>query len=303
MTAEWTPERTVSPGRAAELVGGQFAALRGAPVRELATGWDNTVFLVGGLWVFRFPRREVAVPGVRREIAVLPRLAPRLPLPVPVPELVGRPADGYPWPFWGARMIHGRELAESGLPAAERGGAAAGLGEFLRVLHDPSLVAEAPELPRDPMRRGDPAVRAPMARERLGRLAREGIWRPDPRVERLLADGERLGPSGEAFTVVHGDLHVRHLLVGEDSRAAGVIDWGDLCLADPAVDLSLAYGGFEGPSRTALLSAYGPVGGGRELRARVLAVFLGAILAEYAASTGRERLLAEALAAIGRAVT
>jgi aminoglycoside phosphotransferase (APT) family kinase protein len=38
----------------------------------------------------------------------------------------------------------------------------------------------------------------------------------------------------------HGDLHVRHLLVDGDGSAAGVIDWGDLCLADAAVDLSIA---------------------------------------------------------------
>jgi hypothetical protein len=28
-------------------------------------------------------------------------IAGRLPLPIPVPDLVGEPADGYPWPFWG----------------------------------------------------------------------------------------------------------------------------------------------------------------------------------------------------------
>jgi aminoglycoside phosphotransferase (APT) family kinase protein len=301
--AEWAPEHAVSQREAADLIGGQFAELRGAPVRALATGWDNTVFLVGGRWVFRFPRRAIALPGVRREIAALPRLAPRLPLAVPVPELVGRPSGGYPWPFWGARLIPGAELAESGVPGSARVAAATGLGEFLRALHDPRLVPlNGTELPGDPMRRAEPAVRAPRARERLARLARAGAWRPDPRFERLFGEGERLGPPAGALVVVHGDLHVRHLLVDTGARAAGVIDWGDLCLADPAVDLSLAYAGFAGPARTALLSAYGPVDAEREVRARVLAVELCAILADYAAATRRERLLAETLAGIGRAV-
>jgi aminoglycoside phosphotransferase (APT) family kinase protein len=121
-------------------------------------------------------------------------------------------------------------------------------------------------------------------------------------VERLLADGERLGKHTGAVSVSHGDLHVRHLLVDENARAAGVIDWGDLCVADPSVDLSLAYGGFAGKARTALLSAYGPVTKEQETRARVLAVFLCAALAEYAADTARDGLLAEALAGIERAV-
>jgi aminoglycoside phosphotransferase (APT) family kinase protein len=297
----WEPEYTVSVAQAAELVGAQFAHLRGAPVEALATGWDNTVFLVGGEWVFRFPRRAVILPGVRREIAVLPRLAPRLPLPVPVPELAGRPSGAFPWPFWGARHLPGCELAESGLADDDRVAAADGLGAFLRALHDPDMAPVAGALPRDPMSRAEPSVRSPLARERLARLARGDVWRPDPAVDSLLREGERLGPHTGAVAVSHGDLHIRHLLVDGDARAAAVIDWGDLSVADPSVDLSLAYGGFAGAARRALLSAYGPVGAETELRARVLAVFLCAALAEYAVDTGRERLLAEALTGITRA--
>jgi aminoglycoside phosphotransferase (APT) family kinase protein len=298
--AEWDPEHTVSTAEASALIGARFPRLRGAPVEELATGWDNTVFLVGGDWIFRFPRRSVALPGIRREIELLPRLAPRLPLPVPIPELVGGPSPEYPWPFWGARHIPGHELAESGRPDEDRVAAAAGLGAFLRALHEPGLVTDA-DLPRDPMSRAEPSVRSPLARERLGRLVRDGHCEPDPAVEALLAEGDRIGPYTGPVSIAHGDLHIRHLLVDENGHAAGVIDWGDLCVADRSVDLSLAYGGFAGPARTALLSAYGPVGAEREIRARVLAVFLCAALAEYAAGTGRSRLLQEALRGITRA--
>jgi len=100
----WDPERVVSADEAADLIAGQFPRLRDAPVEALATGWDNTVFLVGGQWIFRFPRRAVALPGVEREIHLLPLLAPRLSLPVPVPEFAGRPSPAFPWPFWGARL-------------------------------------------------------------------------------------------------------------------------------------------------------------------------------------------------------
>lgn len=89
---------------------------------------------------------------------------------------------------------------------------------------------------------------------------------------------------------------------GRRPRAAGVIDWGDVCLADPAVDLALGYAAFAGPARAALLDAYGGVGAERELRARCLAVRLSALLAGYAAADDRPALLAEALAGIGRAV-
>jgi hypothetical protein len=54
------------------------------------------------------------------------------------------------------------------------------------------------------------------------------------------------GPGRGALVLCHGDLHVRHLLIDGDGSAAGVIDWGDLCLADAAVDLSIAYFAFAG---------------------------------------------------------
>lgn len=99
---EWVAEEPVDASRAADLIAAQFPELRGAAVEPFAKGFDNTVFVEAGKWAFRFPRRRVAIPGVAREMALLPLLAPLLPLPAPVPELVGTPADGYPWPFFGA---------------------------------------------------------------------------------------------------------------------------------------------------------------------------------------------------------
>ena len=69
---EWAPEHAVDAARAATLVGDQFPALRGAAVLPLAEGWDNSVYVVDDVWAFRFPRRAVAVAGLRREAALLP---------------------------------------------------------------------------------------------------------------------------------------------------------------------------------------------------------------------------------------
>jgi aminoglycoside phosphotransferase (APT) family kinase protein len=101
-----------------------------------------------------------------------------------------------------------------------------------------------------------------------------------------------------------GHLHLRHLLVGPGGNASGIIDWGDSCLADPALDLSLAYGAFAGAARDALFEAYGrPVDEARALRARVLALALGSALADYADLQGRPDLLAESLAGVARATS
>lgn len=302
---EWVAEQAVDADLAARLVAGQFPSLAGARVEALAVGWDNTVFVVDGGWAFRFPRREVALPGVAREVALLPRLAPLLPLPVPVPELIGVPSADYPWPFFGARLLPGSELADAGVAPTGRVALAADLGRFLRALHDPAVAADhGAGLPVDPMRRALPAYRVPIARRWLDRLAARGTWPGDPLVEDLLGTSVDLPPSTAAPALAHGDLHLRHVLVDAAGRASGVIDWGDLCLADPCVDLSIAFSAFEGEARAALFAAYGREPGPEsQMRSRVLAVVLCAALAGHADFTGSGPMLTEALAGLRRAVT
>jgi aminoglycoside phosphotransferase (APT) family kinase protein len=300
---EWTAEHVVGVEEAGTLIAAQFPFLRSASVELLGVGWDNTVYAVDGTWVFRFPRRAIAVPCVRREIAVLPHLAPRVPLPIPVPELIGAPSSAYPWPFWGARLLPGRELSEVSPPDHARTALGTAVGEFLAELHRADLVTALKDaLPIDPLRRGDPSLRAPMGRERLDRLARRGLWEPDPAVTELFTEAEVLGPSTAEPVIAHGDLHIRHLLLDDQGRATGVIDWGDVCLADPAVDLAFAYSAFSGPARDALFASYGSIDHKRELRARVLAVMLSAVLADYAATESLPALQREALDGISRAV-
>lgn len=302
----WTAERTVDAARAAELVGRAFPHLRDRPVVRLAEGWDNTVHVVDGVWAFRFPRRAIAVPAIRRQLLVLPRIATLLPLPIPVPELVATDDDPLdPWPFAGSRLLPGRELADAALSPEDRVPAAAAVGVFLRVLHAPAArAALGPDLvlPIDPLRRGWPRALIQNTREVLDQLVADEIWDRDPAVEALLAEAERLGPPAGDPVLVHGDLHVRHLLVDDAGAATGVIDWDDACLGDPAIDLALAYAAFSGPARAALLTHYGPVDAEQELRARHVAIRVSAFLASYAATTHRPALLAESRAALRRAV-
>jgi aminoglycoside phosphotransferase (APT) family kinase protein len=128
------------------------------------------------------------------------------------------------------------------------------------------------------------------------------VWGGDPGVDAVLDRAAELDAPRGVPVLVHGDLHARHLLVDPAGRATGVLDWGDLCLADPALDLSLGFAAFSGAARAAFLAAYGPVDAERELRARALAVRLAALLARYAVAVHAPALLAESLASLRRAV-
>jgi len=274
----WTPDLAVDERLVRELLA-QFPELDGASLRLLATGWDNSVWVVAERYAFRIPHREVAIPGFERELVALPRLAPRLPLPVPVPGFVGRPADGYPWPFFGAELLPGEEAGSAGLTDEQRLAVALELARFLRTLHG---VEPDERLPLDPNGREDMAKRCVLAREELQQLERLGVWRAPAAVEALLDAAEDL-PQPEAPVVAHGDLHFRHLLV-DGGHASGVIDWGDVCLADPAIDLPLLWSLVPPAHRDAFLDAYGPVTEAQLVRSRVLALQLCATLAHYGRS-------------------
>ena len=90
---EWAPEIRVDEPLARRLIREQFPEVEGRSFQLLGEGWDTTVYLVDERWTFRFPRKAMVIPGFRNEIAHLPTLAPLLPLPIPVPTLVGEPSD------------------------------------------------------------------------------------------------------------------------------------------------------------------------------------------------------------------
>jgi aminoglycoside phosphotransferase (APT) family kinase protein len=290
---QWDAEITVDGDRARRLIGAAFPELELRSLSLLGEGWDNTVWLVDEQWVFRFPRREIALPGVLRELDVLPVLAPFLRAPVPVPVFRGEPGEEFPWPFFGAPFIPGDEL---GRTPVDEVALAADLGDFLRTLHE---IDEPIEVPTDPNGRADMTRRVPLARELLETVDRLGLWAASDVVEPLFEQALALPPPTRSV-IAHGDLHFRHVLVDGDGALAGVIDWGDVCSSSPAIDLLLYWSAFTMVGRSAFVSAYGPIAYEDLVRARVLALGINAVLAEYGHCEGFGAVKTEAIAGLER---
>jgi len=204
-------------------------------------GWDMSAALVDGVWVDRSPRRPVVEPQARREAAVMPWLAPLLPLPVPVPRIVSEEPLVL-------RHAYLPGLACPGDSAAH----GQAVGRFLRALHAVD--------PDEAVRHGarDGAASYAEAKGVRDRMAADVL----PLLPRSVRDDgaallERMAVPPPDPRLVHGDLGPQHILVlGEE--VTGVIDWGDCCVGDPALDLAWTrYGA--GPAFAAALEAsYSP---------------------------------------------
>jgi aminoglycoside phosphotransferase (APT) family kinase protein len=142
--------------------------------------------------------------------------------------------------------------------------------------------------------------RVPAALERLEEVELLGLWGRPASLDGWLPAAREL-PGPPASCVAHGDLHLRHVLVDARGRPTGVIDWGDLCRADPAVDLPLYWSALPPRARGEFVAVYGRVDAEALLRARVLAVFLCATLAVYAHREGMRALTREAISGLARA--
>ncbi len=294
--AQWTAEISVDEELARRLVAEQFPPLPEASVELVSEGWDYVVHRVDGRWAFRFPRRAVVLPGIERVLGVLPRLAPRLPVAVPVPVFVGRPSARFPWPFYGAPFVEGGAVEDGPPDDAARRALARPLARVLRALHDPAtLAAVGGDLPVDPIGRAEMRVRVPRAREQLAVL--DDVWRPPARVVEELFERALELPAVDPRALCHGDLHFRQLLL-RDGALAGVLDWVDVCRSDPGVDLQLVWSFLPADARGAFLAEYGRVDEASLLRARVVSLSLNASLARYARDEGLAAVEAEAVAAL-----
>ena len=292
----WAAEIEVDEALARTLIRDSYPQLETRSLELLGIGWDNTVWATEDGIAFRFPRRKIALAGITREMALLPQIAPRVPCAIPDAAYPGAPSSIFPWPWFGSLVIEGREVAEYGLDDLARIRLANDLGTFLRCLHRLSFPG-CDELPLDPMGRADMAVRVPRTRTALDELDRSGAMRD--RAGEILIEAERL-PTVEESVFVHGDLHLRHALIDAAGRLSGAIDWGDMCRAPAAVDLSLYWSLFPPAVREVFRGAYGTMSEATLLRARVLALFLGATLAVYARGQGIRGLEAEALSGVER---
>ena len=229
------------------LLRGQFPQWADLPIKRVeSAGTDNAIYRLGDDMAVRLPRIHWAIEQVDKEHQWLPRLAPLLPLAIPVPLAKGAPGEGYPWDWSVQWWLEGENATIE--PVADLRQAATDLARFIIALQriDPT---DAPPAGRGvPLALRDAAMRAAIAEVRglLDTDAVTAAW--DMALE---------APEWDRSPVwVHGDLLPGNLLV-ERGRLSAVIDFGGLGVGDPACDLMSAWSLFSGESRELFRAALG----------------------------------------------
>jgi aminoglycoside 2''-phosphotransferase len=240
------------------------AGLSARGLRALGSGWDFDAFEDDAGLVWRFARHPGAARGLEREAALLPALAPRLGVRLPVRVWAGE-VDG-------AACAAHRKVPGAARPrpagAAELEAGSREVARFLSELHGfpPGragfLLAEAASAERWRAEQEALLVRASGA---IAPRLDAQSWRA------LARDLESLAAAQFTPVLVHRDLAPEHLLF-EGDRLAGVIDFGDAALGDAAIDFAGVLGEWGVSFALAALARYaGPADGGALERARAYA--------------------------------
>jgi aminoglycoside phosphotransferase (APT) family kinase protein len=261
------------------LLTAQFPQWAQLPIEPVpSAGTDNALYRLGTRMAVRLPRIHWATEQVEKEHLWLPRLAPHLPLAIPVPLAKGRPGEGYPWHWSVCRWLDGENATLERI--ADPRQAATDLAQFIAALQRIDPTGGPLSGPHNfsrgvPLALRDSPTRVAIA-ELHGMLDVDAVtaaWEAA-----LQAPAWRRPP-----VWIHGDLQSGNLLaVG--GRLSAVIDFGGLGVGDPACDLIVAWNLFSAETREVLRAALG-VDDATWARGRGWALSVGLIALPYYQST------------------
>jgi aminoglycoside phosphotransferase (APT) family kinase protein len=206
------------------LVDAQFPEWASFPIERVEPwGTVHAIYRLGDRLSLRLPRRAEWSDEEHLVGRWLPRLAPVLPVAIPVPVAAGRPTDDYPCHWSVCTWIDG----ESGVDAPwDELAAARDLAAFVAALQRVDPTGGPPR--RDRLAERDGEMRAHVAR--VAGSDALALW------EAALAAPAWDGPP----VWCHADLDARNWLV-RDGRLTGIVDWEAFGVCDPAADVMAAW--------------------------------------------------------------
>ncbi len=228
---------------AQRLVASQFPQWKSLSIQAVIPGgWDNRTFRLGNDMLIRMPSSANYEAQVEKEQRWLPKLAPTLSVPIPIPLKMGQPTQDYPWKWSIYRWLEGETVATANI--TDLNSLASDLALFLLTLHQIDST-DGPLAGLHSFYRGasltayDDEVRRAITilRNKIDIDTAIAIW------EAALATTWNKLP-----VWIHGDISAGNLLTHK-GRLNAVIDFGQMAVGDPACDLAIAWTLFNDQSR------------------------------------------------------
>ena len=191
----------------------------------------------------RLPSSEAYAAHIGVEYEWLPRLAPHLPVAVPLPLGVGQPSPDYPWPWLVNSWIEGASGESAKISDLVR--YAQDLASFLTALHAIDTRGGPEPSATNFYRGGSLRVYSHEAFECMGRVLQGDSLQSAHSVFLTALEAPFVGMP----VWVHGDLVANNTIIF-GGRLCGVIDFGQLAIGDPACDLTIAWTFLTGKSRS-----------------------------------------------------
>lgn len=211
-------------------------------------GWDNRTFRLGPGHKVRLPSAARYAAQPAKEHAVLPALAPCLPVRIPRAVALGRPSARFPHPWSVQDWIDGEALQ----PGTQDKALALDLARFLAALWRAPSAGGPP--PGDHCFHRGGALR--IYDDETRACLRRGVGGIDAQAALALWQAALDAHHDIAPVWVHGDVAAGNLLL-DGGRLSAVIDWGSCAVGDPACDLVASWTMFEGEARQAFRQSVG----------------------------------------------
>lgn len=205
---------------------------------RLHGGEFNDILVVNETLIFRFPRRAEYIPAFQREVQLLARLQPFLPLPVPTPIFDSGPAAEVGKVFMGYPLIPGEPLSVAALESPENETLLQTLTEqlsaFLHALHRLTPAAIGLDLPEMNMPAWTKTFFEEVRQNLFYYMREDACQAVTDTFESYFGRKDlHIYPT----CLIHGDFGGDNILF--DGRGiSGVLDFAGACFSDPALDMA-----------------------------------------------------------------
>lgn len=196
-------------------------------------GMDHLAIFLDDQWVFRFAKNPEYIAHFPNEVKLLNALHKQISLPIPHYEFVSKDKS-----FGGYKKIQGKPLTRAGykrMSLEARKTIATELGNFFNDLHSfPASKARALGVPLE-----DPAAYLSILKREYKRYVEPKITTAEKVYShKILLESERYNTQKHPQVMTHNDMLGCHIFLKKNNHIAGIIDFGDKTIGDPAKDFN-----------------------------------------------------------------